>query len=73
MPARNTPTTPVLPMPRCTSMPPPFELARDGFCGAVFLQTQFGMGVDVVAECRELVLVTAYGVDGRKGHQSSAG
>ena len=49
-PARSTPTTPVPPTPRCTSMPQSVELLRHQIGGAVFLQAEFGVGMDVVAD-----------------------
>ena len=46
LPTRSRPTTPVLPMPRCTSMPKLFELAGDDLAGALLLEAELGMGVD---------------------------
>ena len=58
-PARSTPTTPVRPMPRCTSMPQRFQPLGDQGGGAVLLEAGLGMGVEVAPPGGQLVLVAA--------------
>ena len=65
----STPTTPVLPMPRWTSMPQACEFAATRPDGAVLLEADLGVGVDVVANGDEVVLE---GIDKRQdGHHGN--
>ena len=50
MPWRSVPTTPVPPSPRVIGDAPVGEPGRDQVGGAVFLEAQLGMGVDVAAD-----------------------
>ena len=60
----TTPTRPVLARPRCTSMPQRGEPVGDQLRGAVLLEGELGMGVDVAPDVRQLGVVGADLLDG---------
>ena len=60
LPTRSTPTTPVLPTPRCTSMPNAGEPLGDELGGALLLEAELGMRVDVAPPRGQLVVKFAH-------------
>ena len=59
LPLRNTPTTPVLPTPRCTSMPHSSSFRATRSAVRYSSSPSSGMGVNIVANGDEFVLVAA--------------
>ena len=57
LPSRSTPTTPVPPTPRCTSMPSASSCLRHDVGGAVLLEPELRMGVEVAALRGQLGMV----------------
>ena len=54
LPTRMVPTTPVLPMPVVTSQPHSLSFSRHDAAGALLLEAELGMGVDVAADGGQL-------------------
>ena len=67
LPRRRVPTTPVLARPRCTSQPNSASLAATRSDGAVLLEAELRMGMDVAADARQLRLKLEQAGDDRHG------
>ena len=71
LPLRSTPTTPGL-ADAAMHLDPPFrQLARHQVGGAVLLQAQFRMGMDIAANGGQFVLVKAGAIERGLGHEGS--
>ena len=70
LPRRIVPTTPVVARPRCTSQPHSASFVATSIGGALLLEPDLGMGVDVAADRGQLVETVAHLGDDRHGGSS---